>query len=585
MGTAVDLSAQLPPLLEQFCGKCHSGKDAEAGFEVASLFVGDTQQPRRIAEALEHLRGRAMPPADEPQPSDAQRAALIALLASQLPSAPDARVATARRLSRGEYARTVTRLLHVPFDGAGDLPDDPALSGFDNQGDVLAVTPLHFEKYLDAAERLTRLVLADAEARTRTFGDASDVALRSLLERAFRRPIRDEELTSRRTLLDRHAVDGADLGLAAVLRSILVSPSFLFRIEFGQPDARHLLTAHELAVRLSYMLQGSMPDPALFAAADGGELSSAANLRAHARRLLAEDGARAFAEQFAAQWLRLREALVAPIDYRRYPEIWNQRLRPALHEEALQLFAAVVRDDLSILTLLDADFTFVNRTLAKHYGLPDVKGDAFVRVPLADRRRGGLLGMGAMSIVTSYPLRTSPVLRGKWILDQLLDAPPPPPPANAGTLPPDDQHKDGLTLRQRLERHRRDRACATCHAQIDPLGFALENYDALGRWRDQIHGVPVDARATLPDGTALDGPIALKDALLARKADFARSLAKKLATHAIGRELLPADEPDIATIVQSTIAGDYRFSALLDALLASPLFSWRDPAHIEGTRR
>jgi len=572
----------LPPLVETYCAECHTGEEPEADFSLASLFAADANSPAEAAAmAVQRLRARIMPPPDEPQPSDGERLALVAAFSARVPSDPDARVATIRRLSRSEYVRTVQALLGVVWDDAGVLPSDASACGFDNQGDVLNVSPLHFEKYLDAADAIARAVLADRDARARALGDGDDLepALGVLLARAFRRPVGADEVDARLAIyrdLRRRGI-AADAARAAVLRSVLASPAFLFRSERGREGASHELAPHELAVRLAYFLTASMPDDELFALARSGDLVRPEVLAAQAHRLIAADGGRILADGFAAQWLRFREVLIAPADFRRYPQIWNHRLRPSFYEEAARCFAEVAATGASILTLLDADFTFVNATLAKHYGLPAVEGDEFRRVALADRRRGGVLGMAAILMVSSYPLRTSPVRRGKWILEALLDAPPPPPPPNAGTLPADDRQPDGLSVRDRLERHRRDPGCASCHAQIDPLGFALENYDVLGCWRTEVNGKPVDAHATLPDGTTIDGPIALKDALLARRVDFARALAGKLLVYAIGRPLVPADEPEVAAIVQTTVDRGYRFDALLDALVTSHLFTWRDP--------
>jgi len=315
----------------------------------------------------------------------------------------------------------------------------------------------------------------------------------------------------------------------------------------------------------------------LRARADDGSLRDPDVLRDQARRLVHVDHGRTFAEDFAAQWLSLRDVLTANADFRRFPEIWNHSLRPSMHEEAVRLVAHVVGEDRSVLELLDSDYTFVNGVLAKHYGLDCADERGWRRVELSDRRRGGLLGTGAVLMGTSYPLRTSPVKRGQWILSRLLDAPPPPPPADAGVLPRDDKNKSGLSLRQQLERHRRQKSCASCHAEMDALGFALEPFDPLGRWRDEVHGVAVDAVAELPDGTVIDGPVALKDALLRRSDDFVRAFAKNLLVHAIGRDMLLADEPELAAIVERTRAGGHRFSALLDAVVTSPLFLLRDP--------
>jgi hypothetical protein len=357
---------------------------------------------------------------------------------------------------------------------------------------------------------------------------------------------------------------------------LLLSPSFLLRPEFGQPDKPARLTAHELAVRLAYMLTSSLPDELLRAAADDGSLLQASVLTAHAKRLADTEAGMRFASDFAAQWLGLREVLTMTADFRRYSQIWNGGLRPAFLSEALHCFAFIVHEDRSVLELLDSNYTFVNALLAKHYGLPAVE-QGFRKVEVADPRRGGILGMGAMLMTSSFPSRTSPVKRGKWILDKLLDAPPPPPPANVGELPKDDKPIKDLTLRQQLEQHRQRRSCASCHAQMDALGFALENYDVVGLWRDELHGVKVDSRATLPDGTELLGPIELKKALLARADDFVRAMAKNLLVHGIGREIGLADEGELAKVVASTRQRGDRFLALLEAVVQSPLFTHRDP--------
>ena len=572
----------MPDLVARHCGECHSGADAERGFQLEALFSNTAVDREGFELALQRLRSRTMPPADaEPATDPTTRAELVLAFAAHVPTPAGARIATVRRLSRTQYEHTIRDLFGIEWSGKDRLPDDASAHGFDNLGDVASITPMQFETYFAAAREIATAALAQTDARARVFPAGKPLAgqLPELLERAFRRPPLPEEVDERTALAQQlaGAGQGDDAVQVAVLQSILASPAFLLRTELGQAPAEHLLTAHELAGRLSYLLTSSTPDASLLANARSGALLQPDTLVAEARRLLARDGGRALAEDFAAQWLRFRAVLTSNADFRRYPEIWNGRLRPSLYEEAAQLFQALVRDDLSVLVLLDADFTYVDATLAKHYGLPAVTGDGFQRVALTDRRRGGVLGLGATLMVTSYPLRTSPVQRGKWILDTLLDAGTPPPPPNTPTLPADDAPVGELSLRARLERHRRDKGCASCHAQIDPLGFALENYDVLGRWRSELHGQPIDSVGTLPDGTGLDGPIALKDALLARKDDFVRTMAAKLLTFGVGRPMLAADESELRRIVERTRAGEYRFSALLTAVVTSPLFTHRDP--------
>lgn len=580
----VAASNQVPLLIAKHCSKCHSGPDAEEGFAIASLFAQapDAAAQTQVTLALQRIRSRTMPPPDATtQPIDQERLQLAAALAALIPVPREARIATVRRLSRAEYGRTVQDLLGVPFAAADLLPEDARAYGFDNIGDVAGVTPLLFERYVEAAAALASATLSDGSAKERVFGKDADLAaaLPQFLLRAFRRPPTaievEERLQLARELAEQHRPETEIQH--ALLRSVLISPAFLFRTELGQAEDASRLSPFEVAVRLSYFLTGTMPDARLFALAQDGTLTQPEVLRCEARRCIAANGGRALAERFAAQWLRFADVLTATADFRRYPQIWNGSLRPSFYEEAAHLFAEIARENGSVLWLLDCDHTWLNATLAKHYGLPEVKGNEFRRVPLTDRRRGGVLGMGAVLMVSSHSLRTSPVLRGRWILDQLLDASTPPPPPGAGTLPADDKQPDDLTLRARLERHRAQKACAACHAQIDPLGFALENFDVLGQWRTEIHGKPVDARGLLPDGTTVDGPVALKEALLARKPEFVRALATKLLVFAIGRPMTALDEPEIARMVDACAAGDYRFGALLDAIVTSPLFVLRDP--------
>lgn len=585
-GSTVD---DLPAVVQLYCGDCHTGPEPERDLALEPLFASGaaaTADPVRgavLEKVLRRLRARTMPPDDAHAPNDAERAVLVAAFREVLPPDPQAQVVTLRRLSRREYARTIHDLTGVLFAAEEILPEDPRTYGYDNLGDGRGMSPLAFEKYYEAAGVVAAAMVAEPTARVHVFDDERPLAstLAPFLERVFRRPVDRGEVQERLDFFDgvERATGSATQARVALLRSLFVSPEFLFRVEGGQAEAPARLTPHELAVRLAYFLTSSLPDEPLFALARSGALADPAVLVAEVPRLLAASAGRRLAEDFVGQWLRFVDVLSANADFRRYPEIWNGKLRPALYEEAIRFVAALLVEDGSVLSLLDADHTWLNATLAKHYGFggDEALGNVFVRVAVPDRRRGGVLGMGAMLMVSSHPLRTSPVLRGKWILDLLLDEPPAPPPANAGVLPADDQQPDGLTLRERLQRHRRDPSCAQCHARIDPLGFALENYDVLGRWRTEVHGKPVDASGELPDGTRIDGPIALKDALLARRADFVRALVKQMLVYAVGRPMTVYDEREIERLSAVVAAGEYRFSALLGGIVTSPLFVLRQP--------
>jgi hypothetical protein len=499
---------------------------------------------------------------------------------------------TLRRLGRFEFDRTVSDLLGVAYDSSATFPADPVAYGFDDLGDVMTLAPMLFEKYADASREIAARALTDDAARARLLEPALAAGgvldergcralLAPLLERAFRRPPAEEELTARLRLIrdELEAGRAAPDALAAALRSVLLSPHFLFRVESGDParerDGVRPLTDFELATRLSYFLHATMPDAELFELARSGRLREPEVLAAQARRLLAEPGSRSLADHFAAQWLRFGEVRSTAVDIRRFHRFYALSLRDAFYEESALVFDSIVREDRGVLELIDCDSTFLDERLARHYGVEGVGPGPMRRVKLPDRRRGGLLGMGSVLTITSHPLRTSPVLRGKWILETLLDDPPPPPPPDVPELPKDDRQEDKLTLRARLELHRRRPACASCHARMDAFGFALESYDAIGGWREQTDdGLALDVKAALPDGTELSGAVAVKDWLLSRQDDFLKTLARRLLTFAVGRPMDGNDEPVVDAVVAHARARDLRFSAFVEGVVASRPFRY-----------
>jgi hypothetical protein len=363
------------------------------------------------------------------------------------------------------------------------------------------------------------------------------------------------------------------------LRAVLVSPNFLYLIEQDRPEAddrSYRSSDHELACRLSYFLWASMPDDELFALADAGTLSDPEVLDAQVQRMLADPKARAMAEDFAGQWLRVGNLEeLADVDRRMFPE-FTAELREAMVEEAISYVHAIFRDDRSVLELIDSDYTYLNEMLAEHYGIDGVEGAEFRRVALEDRNRGGVLGMASVLTLTSYPRRTSPVLRGKWVLEELLGTPPPPPPPMVRALPADDRIRDGLTFRQRLEQHREDPNCASCHARLDPLGFGLENFDVLGRWREEIGEEPVDASGILTTGEEFTGPAALKAILAETKRDlFVRNLSERMLSYALRRGVEYYDTPAVNRVIEELEAEDHRGAALVAAVVRSFPFQHR----------
>ena len=404
--------------------------------------------------------------------------------------------------------------------------------------------------------------------------------LGTLTRRAFRRPVTDADIQPLMTFYRQGRSEGGfDHGIEAAIRAMLVSPDFLFRVERdpkgSKPGSVVRVSDIDLASRLSFFLWSSIPDDELLGLAEHGRLHDPEVLSAQVRRMLADSRSQALVNNFAGQWLYLRNLAVSRPDPDVFPD-FDESLRRAFLEETDLFFQSVLREDRSVLDLLDANYTFLNERLAEHYGIPDVYGSQFRRVALTDPNRGGLLGQGSILTVTSYPDRTSVVQRGKWILENLLGTPPPPPPAVVPNLEP--HGKDGrlLTMREQMEQHRSNAICASCHARMDPLGFALENYDGVGKWRAKDSGNVIDATGKLPDGTVFDGPAGLKKALLtAHRDEYISTLTEKLLLYALGRGLEYYDMPAVRTIAHEAGQDNYRISSLISAIIKSTPFQMR----------
>ena len=424
----------------------------------------------------------------------------------------------------------------------------------------------------------------DARARddTRAAEDAcARRILGTLARRAYRRPATEADIA---TLLDFYAAGrehgGFDGGIQRALTRLLVDPEFLFRIETDAPGtapgAAYRLSDLELASRLSFFLWSSIPDDELLDAAVAGRLRDPAALEHQVRRMLEDRRSDALVSNFVAQWLHLRNMNRVTPDVNRYPE-FDDNLREALARETKLLVASELRADRGVAGLLTADYTFVNERLARHYGIPGVYGSRFRRVDLgagAPGARGGLLGHASILTVTSHATRTSPVLRGKWVLDNVLGAPPPPPPADVPALDENTAGEPHRSVRERLEAHRANPVCASCHARMDPLGFALESFDGIGRWRADDGGTPLDTAATLPDGTAFDGPAELSDLLAGRREAFVRTVTARMLTYALGRGLEAHDQPAVRRIVREA-GPEYRWSSLVAGIARSVPFTMR----------
>jgi mono/diheme cytochrome c family protein len=409
--------------------------------------------------------------------------------------------------------------------------------------------------------------------------DCAKANLAPLLRRAYRRPVTEADLERILTFF-RKAREGSDFetGMEAALSAVLVSHDFLFRVErppaATAPGAVYAISDLDLASRLSFFLWCSIPDEELLDRAERGELGKPDVLAAQARRMLADPRARTLATSFAAQWLHLRNLDDASPDRRLFPD-FDDNLRQAMRRETELLFEEILRDDRSVLDLLRSDHAYLNERLAKHYGIPHVYGTHFRRVALdPESRRGGLLRHASVLTVTSYATRTSPVLRGKWVLENLIGTPPPPPLPDVPALD-DNTVSASLPGRERLAKHRAQPACAVCHDRIDPVGFALENFDAVGRWRTLDAERPVDASGVLPDGSAVEGIAGLEAALVRRPEDFTTALSEKLLTYALGRGVTQIDGPAVRAIVREARQNQDRLSAIVVGVVKSVPFRMR----------
>jgi len=601
-----DYATDIAPLLTKYCMGCHGGEKPRARialdkFKEDAAIDKNRAMWERVTKAI---RNRDMPPRRSfkqpppPQPTGQERDKLSEWLEAALGAVDcdlkrDPGRVTIRRLNRTEYNNTIRDLVGVKFQPAEDFPADDVGYGFDNIGDVLTLPPLLMEKYLSAAEKIIVEAFRSAELKKKLIGEsppadakprvkkeAGRKALQEFARRAFRRTVATEEVERFVGLLelaDKNG-DSYEKGMQLALEGVLVSPHFLFRIELdaepGNPDAVHTVNDFELATRLSYFLWSTMPDDELLRLAEAGQLRKDGSLDKQVRRMLQDPKARALVENFAGQWLQLRNLKTAAPDPGTYPA-FDESLRSAMIEETELFFETVMKEDRGILEFIDADYTFVNERLAKHYGITGVKGDEFRRVSLTGGARGGVLTQASVLTLTSNPTRTSPVKRGKWILENLLGAPPPPPPPNVPELKEDKEVVLSGSLRQRMEQHRAKPDCAVCHDKLDPLGFGFENFDGIGGWRTKDGNFDIDPSGVLPDGKKFKGPAELRAILKGRAGEFRHCLSEKMLTYALGRGLEYYDKCAVDSIVAATEKGQDRFSALMIAVVHSEPFQNR----------
>ena len=403
--------------------------------------------------------------------------------------------------------------------------------------------------------------------------------LSKLARRAYRRPVTEGDVD---VLLgfyqDRRSTAGFEAGIQLALQRMLADPEFLFRVERDPegvaPDTAYDVSGLTLASRLSFFLWSSIPDEELLDAAVRGELRDPAVLEQQVRRMLADPRSRAVVENFVGQWLLLRNITNMTPDPNAFPT-FDENLRAAFRQESELFVESIMREDRSVVDLLGADYTFVNERLAEHYGIPGIYGNRFRRVTLGGAQRGGLLGHGSLLSLTSYPNRTSPVLRGKWVLENLLGTPPPAPPADVPPLPDRGEGGAPATVRELMEQHRANPVCAGCHAPMDPLGFALENFNAIGGWRTTDARSPIDASGVLPNGAEFEGPSGLRTLLVDNPEQFVRTLTEKLLAYALGRGVEYYDYPAVRKITRDAAATDYRWSSIVLGIVESTPFQQR----------
>lgn len=732
----VSFAKDVRPQMQKWCAGCHTGKNPPANVDpLKAKTDADVQKDdvtwERIARAI---RSGHMPPEGSPQPTQEQRTFLVSAIESIISgncTLRDPGRVTIRRLNKAEYVNTIRDLMGVNFRGAEGFPSDDVGYGFDNIGDVLTLSPLHLEKYLDAAETIVAEAIALPGAKTTRIeasflpaaqgtnptneGDRSfftnavinldhdfklagayrirvhafgqqagpeacrmrisvgsngqdftvsaiaekpadyefpvEVAagrrrigiaftndfydpdnpnprqrdrnlivrhveiigpfgdkvalppsttrwipqqpapgqerefakryLTAFASRAFRRPVESEELDGLLRVFDvaHKFKEPFNRSMQVAMTAVLVSPQFLFRAELdpkpNDAKASRELNGWELASRLSYFLWSSLPDEELVQLAQTKRLTDPKTLEAQVDRMLKDPKAKALGDNFAAQWLQLRKLADFRPDPRSYTS-FSPTIRSAMLTESLMFFNDIVAHDRSILEFLESRHTFVNNALAAYYDIPGVQSNEFRRVELPNNTRGGLLGQGSILTLTSNPTRTSPTKRGKWVLEQILGTPPPPPPPGADVLAPAKPGTALKTLRQQMDAHRQKPDCMSCHSRMDPLGFGLENYDAVGRWRFRdTDETEIDSTGVLPDGTKFSGPAELRQVLLSRKDQFAHALSEKLMIYALGRGVTLRDDCSIDEVTARVKQENFRISAIIKGIVLSEPFRMR----------
>ena len=584
---------KVEPFVKKYCTSCH-GSRAKAGINFASALKnpGGESASLHWKKAIANVKVHDMPPEDSSKkPTDEERLQFIKWAGKVKYLSPrDPGQFVIRRLTKKEYANTLSDLYGVDTSIAESLPEEVAGEGFLN-----SISPLQSELFLEIANKVVKQVIASKgkgltdNQRKLFFEELSKNAdhrekargvARSLARGAYRRPPTEEELDV--------LVDVYDLAcnnelnhteaLGLMLKAVLVSPQFLFITPAAVPKSKEsivLLDDYQLASRLSYFLWSAPPDATLAALANKGKLHQPEILRGQVSRLLKDERSRALFDGFGSQWLRVNDLDERVFDPKTFPEM-TPALRVSMMEEARLFFQSILLENQSVARLVDSDYTFVNESLAKVYGIKQsVLGPKMQRVKLTNPNRGGILGMSATLASTSFPNRTSPVIRGVWVLEQILGERVPPPPPDIPELEEQPRNEvEGLTLRQRTELHQSEVTCRNCHKVLDPIGFGLENFDAIGRWREKNdEGLAIDSAGKLPSGESFSSPAELKGLLAQREADIARNLAERLMSYALGRQLEGYDDVVIDQLMVKIAKNQYLVRDIITEVVTSYLFT------------
>lgn len=611
----------IEPILKANCYECHKTGKAKGGVNLERFKSADEiiQKGQLWLKVIHQIKSRQMPPDTKPQLSEDEFNTLVEgldkILQSALKSKNPNRVVV-RRLSHSEYQYTIEDLLGVSFEAAKHFPSDGSGGGgFDNQARALFMTPLKLERYYEAAETIVGRLQSDNQLWQKIvpfeykltwwqkfvnwvksiFSDdytsvnppekAATKIIVPIASKAYRRFLKKEEeekLTNLFLSIYNHNAEVANPdrfnnSLAQSLKAILISPNFLYRVEEeNEIDQPYLLSDFELASRLSYFLWSSVPDIELLELANQEKLQDSVVLAAQVKRMLSDPKSKRFANNFSSQWFGINKLVEnKPLaDPEKFPE-FTPAIRKAMYDEATTYFYHILTESKNFLELIDSDYTFLNEELANFYGFQGSSGTDMQKTMLADRNRGGILGMGAILTASSLPTRTSPVLRGKWILEQILGTPPPPPPPEAGELTEDEgSHKD-VGLRRLLEIHRSKPGCQSCHQKMDPLGLGLENFDAIGRWRDSYGQVEIDPSGVMATGETFNNPAELRAMLSNKKELFARNLTEKMMSYALGRSVLFSDESAIRQLEEGLLENNFNTEKFLITLVNTYPFRYK----------